>query len=163
MEHVQILERKVCVITGGGGVGLGIAQEFVEQGASVVVTGRRLATLAEPTATLGPKLGNRRRRLDTCRGGGDVQSGDGQKARLLVGSAARCMMLRLAVEFAACQLSGRPNIRPSGAATGRGAVSRESPSQNLSRGLRFWTALDARGRLCYMPPVCPVLVRLALG
>ena len=96
MEHVQILERKVCVITGGGqGVGLGIAQEFVEQGASVVVTGRRLATLAEPTATLGPKLGNRRRRLDTCRDGGDVQSGDSQTGRLLVRNAARCMMLRL--------------------------------------------------------------------
>ena len=48
--------KKVCVITGGGqGVGLGIAQEFVEQGASVVVTGRRQSTLDEATATLGPK------------------------------------------------------------------------------------------------------------
>jgi NAD(P)-dependent dehydrogenase (short-subunit alcohol dehydrogenase family) len=54
-EHVQIT-RRVCVITGGGqGVGLGIAQEFVEQGASVVVTGRRQSTLDEATATLGPK------------------------------------------------------------------------------------------------------------
>ena len=50
------ITRRVCVITGGGqGVGLGIAQEFVEQGASVVVTGRRQSTLDEATATLGPK------------------------------------------------------------------------------------------------------------
>src|SRR5713101_8155530 len=50
------LEGKVAVITGGGqGVGLGIAKEFVEQGASVVVTGRRQATLDEAVALLGPK------------------------------------------------------------------------------------------------------------
>jgi short-subunit dehydrogenase involved in D-alanine esterification of teichoic acids len=34
---------------------MGIAQEFVEQRASVVVTGRRQSTLDEATATLGPK------------------------------------------------------------------------------------------------------------
>ena len=52
----KLLEGKVCVITGGGqGVGLGIAQEFIEQGARVVITGRRQATLDEATATLGPK------------------------------------------------------------------------------------------------------------
>jgi NAD(P)-dependent dehydrogenase (short-subunit alcohol dehydrogenase family) len=49
----KLLEGKVCVITGGGqGVGLGIAQEFIEQGARVVITGRRQATLDEATATL---------------------------------------------------------------------------------------------------------------
>ncbi|HMH12975.1 MAG TPA: SDR family NAD(P)-dependent oxidoreductase [Edaphobacter sp.] len=52
----KLLEGKVTVITGGGqGVGLGIAQEFVEQGASVIVTGRRQATLDEAIAMLGPK------------------------------------------------------------------------------------------------------------
>jgi NAD(P)-dependent dehydrogenase (short-subunit alcohol dehydrogenase family) len=52
----KLLEGKVAVITGGGqGVGLGIAQEFVEQGAIVVVTGRRQATLDNAIAVLGPK------------------------------------------------------------------------------------------------------------
>jgi NAD(P)-dependent dehydrogenase (short-subunit alcohol dehydrogenase family) len=52
----KLLEGKVVVITAGGqGVGVGIAQEFVEQGASVVITGRRQATLEEATAMLGPK------------------------------------------------------------------------------------------------------------
>jgi NAD(P)-dependent dehydrogenase (short-subunit alcohol dehydrogenase family) len=50
------LEGKVAVITGGGqGVGLGIAQEFVEHGATVVITGRRRAQLDEAVAMLGPK------------------------------------------------------------------------------------------------------------
>ena len=50
------LEGKVAVITGGGqGVGFGIAQEFVEDGASVVLTGRRRAVLDEAVARLGPK------------------------------------------------------------------------------------------------------------
>jgi NAD(P)-dependent dehydrogenase (short-subunit alcohol dehydrogenase family) len=46
----------VAVITGGGqGVGFGIAQEFIEHGASVVITGRRLSVLEEAVALLGPK------------------------------------------------------------------------------------------------------------
>jgi NAD(P)-dependent dehydrogenase (short-subunit alcohol dehydrogenase family) len=50
------LDGKVAVITGGGqGVGFGIAQEFVENGASVVLTGRRRAMLDEAVARLGPK------------------------------------------------------------------------------------------------------------
>jgi NAD(P)-dependent dehydrogenase (short-subunit alcohol dehydrogenase family) len=50
------LEGKVAVITGGGqGVGFGIAQEFVENGASVVLTGRRRAMLDEAVTRLGPK------------------------------------------------------------------------------------------------------------
>jgi NAD(P)-dependent dehydrogenase (short-subunit alcohol dehydrogenase family) len=49
------LEDKIAVVTGGaGGVGLGIAREFVEQGASVVITGRREAPLDEAVAALGP-------------------------------------------------------------------------------------------------------------
>jgi NAD(P)-dependent dehydrogenase (short-subunit alcohol dehydrogenase family) len=52
----KLLEGKVAVITGGGQrVGLGIAQEFVELGASVVVTGRRQTTLDNAIAVLGPK------------------------------------------------------------------------------------------------------------
>jgi len=50
------LEGKVAVITGGGqGVGLGIAMEFVEHGAKVVITGRSQATLNEAIAVLGPE------------------------------------------------------------------------------------------------------------
>jgi len=50
------LEGKVAVITGGGqGVGLGIAKEFIAQGASVVITGRHKATLDETVGVLGPK------------------------------------------------------------------------------------------------------------
>jgi NAD(P)-dependent dehydrogenase (short-subunit alcohol dehydrogenase family) len=52
----KLLEGKVAVITGGGqGVGLGIAQEFVAAGASVVITGRRKEKLDEAVALLGPK------------------------------------------------------------------------------------------------------------
>jgi NAD(P)-dependent dehydrogenase (short-subunit alcohol dehydrogenase family) len=52
----KLLEGKVAVITGGGqGVGLGIAQEFVAEGASVVITGRRKEKLDEAVALLGPK------------------------------------------------------------------------------------------------------------
>jgi NAD(P)-dependent dehydrogenase (short-subunit alcohol dehydrogenase family) len=54
----KLLEGKVAVITGGGqGVGLGIAQEFVAEGASVVVTGRRKEKLDEAVALLGTIFG----------------------------------------------------------------------------------------------------------
>lgn len=50
------LAGKVAVITGGGrGVGFGIAHEFIEQGASVVITGRDQAQLDQAVAQLGPK------------------------------------------------------------------------------------------------------------
>ena len=50
------LEGKVAVITGGAqGVGFGIAQEFIENGASVVLTGRRRGALDEAVARLGSK------------------------------------------------------------------------------------------------------------
>ena len=40
------LEDQVAVITGGGtGIGLGVAQCFVSQGAQVVITGRRKEVL----------------------------------------------------------------------------------------------------------------------
>jgi NAD(P)-dependent dehydrogenase (short-subunit alcohol dehydrogenase family) len=49
------LEGKVAVVTGGGqGVGMAIAREFVDQGASVVITGRRQEPLDEAVAALGP-------------------------------------------------------------------------------------------------------------
>lgn len=56
MKKEKSLVGKVAVITGGGqGVGFGIAQEFIEHGASVVITGRRLSVLEEAVALLGPK------------------------------------------------------------------------------------------------------------
>lgn len=49
------LEGKVAVITGGNsGVGFGIAEEFVAQGATVVITGRNQETLDESVEKLGP-------------------------------------------------------------------------------------------------------------
>ncbi|HMG07538.1 MAG TPA: SDR family oxidoreductase [Mucilaginibacter sp.] len=56
MKKEKSLAGKVAVITGGGqGVGFGIAQEFIENGASVVITGRRQSVLDEAVALLGPK------------------------------------------------------------------------------------------------------------
>ncbi|MEU9616530.1 MULTISPECIES: SDR family oxidoreductase [Streptomyces] len=48
-------EGKVAVVTGGAsGVGLGIAQEFVDQGARVVITDLQQKPLDEAVATVGP-------------------------------------------------------------------------------------------------------------
>ena len=50
------MEGKVAVVTGGNsGIGFAIAQEFVEQGATVIVTGRRQDELDAAVAQLGPK------------------------------------------------------------------------------------------------------------
>lgn len=50
------LEGKVAVITGGGqGVGFGIAEEFVRQGARVVLTGLAQEQLDEAVAAIGPQ------------------------------------------------------------------------------------------------------------
>ncbi|MFI6452574.1 SDR family NAD(P)-dependent oxidoreductase [Streptosporangium amethystogenes] len=49
------LEGKVAVVTGGAsGVGFGIAQEFVEHGARVVITDLRQKPLDEAVAAIGP-------------------------------------------------------------------------------------------------------------
>ena len=51
------LKGKVAVITGGNsGIGLATAQEFVAQGAKVVVAGRDQKTLAEAGRQLGPNV-----------------------------------------------------------------------------------------------------------
>lgn len=50
------LEGKVAVITGGNsGVGYGIAEEFVAQGATVVIFGRNQETLDQSVEGLGAK------------------------------------------------------------------------------------------------------------
>jgi len=49
------LDGKVAVVTGGTqGIGLAIAEEFVKNGATVVVTGRDQGRLDETVATIGP-------------------------------------------------------------------------------------------------------------
>jgi hypothetical protein len=53
--HLGAVGLGVHAAGGGQGVGLGIAQEFVENGASVVLTGRRRAVLDEAVTRLGPK------------------------------------------------------------------------------------------------------------
>ncbi|MFD7478997.1 SDR family NAD(P)-dependent oxidoreductase [Streptomyces sp. NPDC059837] len=50
------LEGKVAVVTGGAsGVGLGIAQEFVDQGATVVITDLQQDQIDAAIAVIGPK------------------------------------------------------------------------------------------------------------
>ena len=50
------LDGNVAVVTGGTqGIGFAIAEEFVEQGATVVLTGRDKGRLDEAVAKLGPK------------------------------------------------------------------------------------------------------------
>jgi NAD(P)-dependent dehydrogenase (short-subunit alcohol dehydrogenase family) len=50
------LDRKVVIVTGGTqGIGLAIAKEFVEQGATVIVTGRDQQRLDEAVGAIGQK------------------------------------------------------------------------------------------------------------
>jgi NAD(P)-dependent dehydrogenase (short-subunit alcohol dehydrogenase family) len=50
------LQNKVAVVTGGNsGIGLATAQEFIAQGATVIITGRNEQALQEAVATLGSK------------------------------------------------------------------------------------------------------------
>ena len=59
------LEGKVAVITGGSsGIGLATAKRFVEEGAHVVITGRREKELKEAAAFIEETL---RRSWATCR------------------------------------------------------------------------------------------------
>jgi NAD(P)-dependent dehydrogenase (short-subunit alcohol dehydrogenase family) len=52
----QKLAGKVAVVTGGTtGIGLGIAQEFAADGATVFITGRRQEELDAAVATIGPR------------------------------------------------------------------------------------------------------------
>ena len=51
------LAGKVAVVTGGSsGMGLATARRFVEEGASVIITGRRQSKLDEAGATIGGKI-----------------------------------------------------------------------------------------------------------
>lgn len=53
---MQRFEGKVALITGGSrGIGLGIAQRLVDEGASVIITGRKQESLDEAVATLGER------------------------------------------------------------------------------------------------------------
>ena len=64
------LEGKVAVITGGSsGIGLATAKRFVEEGAHVVITGRREKELKEAAALIGETL---RRSWVTCRAWSDL-------------------------------------------------------------------------------------------
>jgi NAD(P)-dependent dehydrogenase (short-subunit alcohol dehydrogenase family) len=51
------LQHKIAVITGGNsGIGFATAQEFVKQGAKVIITGRSQKLLDEAKQTLGPNV-----------------------------------------------------------------------------------------------------------
>lgn len=51
------LDGKIAVVTGGSsGIGLAIAQKFVEEGAYVFITGRRLAELEKAVAAIGKNV-----------------------------------------------------------------------------------------------------------
>jgi NAD(P)-dependent dehydrogenase (short-subunit alcohol dehydrogenase family) len=53
MKTMKKLEGKIAVITGGSsGIGLATAKRFVEEGAHVVITGRREKALAEAAAAI---------------------------------------------------------------------------------------------------------------
>ncbi|EHR50598.1 short-chain alcohol dehydrogenase like protein [Saccharomonospora marina XMU15] len=54
-NYAQPLENKVALITGGGqGIGLGTAEEFIAQGARVVITGLDTSQLEQACTHLGP-------------------------------------------------------------------------------------------------------------
>ena len=56
-NNVQKLAGKVTVITGGNsGIGLATAKHFVEEGAHVVITGRRKKELAEAAEIIGKNV-----------------------------------------------------------------------------------------------------------
>src|SRR4051812_7796274 len=55
-SQVQRFQDRVAVITGGSrGIGFAIAQRLVDEGASVVITGRRQESLDRARGELGPR------------------------------------------------------------------------------------------------------------
>ena len=55
-KREKYMDDKVVLVTGGGtGIGLAIAQRFVDLGAFVVITGRRESKLSVATEGLGKK------------------------------------------------------------------------------------------------------------
>jgi NAD(P)-dependent dehydrogenase (short-subunit alcohol dehydrogenase family) len=55
--HMNRLQNKVALITGGNsGIGFATAKEFIEQGATVIITGRKQAALDEAKKQLGGKV-----------------------------------------------------------------------------------------------------------
>lgn len=56
MQNPYLLTDKVAIITGGGsGIGFGTARQFVNLGATVVITGRNLTSLGKAKSELGEK------------------------------------------------------------------------------------------------------------
>ncbi len=72
----EVLSGRVALITGGSrGIGLGIAKEFVRQGAKVVITGRQESSLIEACKMIQKNIG-----IDSCI---DYMVWDHSKANLI--------------------------------------------------------------------------------
>lgn len=99
---MQRLAGKVALITGaGGGVGLGLAQAFAREGASVVITGRDEKRLAEAVRSIEQRGG----RVVACPG--DASQRD--SARRAVAVAVECFGgLEILVNNAQARRSGVP-------------------------------------------------------
>lgn len=55
MDHMGKLTNKTAFVSGGtSGIGLATAQEFIKEGARVIITGRHSETLDQTVASLGP-------------------------------------------------------------------------------------------------------------
>src|SRR6187402_2597630 len=55
VDGMKKLEGKIAVVTGGSeGIGYASAKRFIQEGAKVVITGRRQAELDKAVAELGP-------------------------------------------------------------------------------------------------------------